>query len=164
MSHALIPGSFDPMTLGHLDIVKRARKHYDKVSVAVLINESKQYLFTLEERAEIARLTLKDLPDVQVVSDTGLLVDLFDRLGADVIVKGVRNEADRAYEEKMAAYNAEHNPRARTVFLQAADDFEDVSSTRVRELLKSGEIPGGLIAESALPYIMDKIGKGAKNA
>ncbi len=154
MCHAVIPGSFDPMTLGHLDIIKRARAHYDKVSVAILINESKKYLFSLEQRVEIARLTLQDYPEVEVVSDTGLLVDLFDKIGADVIVKGVRNEKDRAYEEKMAAYNLEHNPRAKTVFLQAADDFEDVSSTRVRELLKNGGSLEGLIAPAAIPYLL----------
>jgi pantetheine-phosphate adenylyltransferase len=141
------------MTIGHLDIIKRARAHYDKVSVAVLINESKNYLFTLEERTEIARLTLSDYPEIEVVADTGMLVDLFDKLGADVIVKGVRNELDRAYEEKMAAYNLEHNPRAKTVFLQAADDFEDISSTRVRALLKNGESLEGLIAPAAIPYV-----------
>ena len=132
MTHALIPGSFDPMTLGHLDIIKRARGLYDKVTVAVMINESKTYAHTLEERAEMARLTLCDLPDVEVITDAGLLVDLFDRIGADVIVKGIRNETDRIYEEKMAAANLARNPRAKTVFLQAADDYETVSSTDVR--------------------------------
>ena len=152
MSHALIPGSFDPMTLGHLDIVKRARSHYDKVTVAVMINENKTYTHTLEERTEIARLTLADLPDVEVVADDGLLVDLFDRLGADVIVKGIRNEKDRAYEEKMAAANLARNPRAVTVYLQAADDFEFVSSTAVRELLAKGELPDGLVSDRVIEY------------
>ncbi len=157
MSHALIPGSFDPMTLGHLDIIKRARAYYDKVTVAVLINDQKNYTYTLEERTEMAKLTLAGLPDVAVVSDTGLLVDLFDRLGADVIVKGVRNERDRAYEEKMAAYNLERNPRAKTVFMQAADDYEAVSSTRVRELLSKGEAAEDLLAPAVVAYLKRKV-------
>lgn len=154
MCHAVIPGSFDPMTLGHLDIIKRARSHYDKVSVAVMINDAKSYLFSLEERLEIARLTLKKYPDVEVIGDRGMLVDLFDRIGADVIVKGVRNEQDRAYEEAMAKYNREQNPRAHTVFLEAADDYEHLSSTKVRELLQCGASLDGLIAADALPYVM----------
>ena len=156
MMHALIPGSFDPMTLGHLDIVRRARQLYDKVTVAVMINESKTYALSLEERAEMARLTLSELPDVEVVADDGMLTDLFDRIGADVIVKGIRNETDRLYEERMAAYNLERNPRAVTVFLQAADDFEEISSTRVRELLRSGKAPDGLLDARVQAYLLAK--------
>ena len=154
MSHALIPGSFDPMTLGHLNIIKRARSYYDKVTVAVMINEAKTYSLTLEQRAEIARMTLADLPDVEVIADAGMLVDLFDRIGADVIVKGLRNEVDRAYEERMAAINLSKNPRAKTVFLQAADDFEDVNSTQVRKMLAAGERPVDLVAPAVLDYLL----------
>lgn len=153
MSHALIPGSFDPMTLGHLDIVKRARKLYDKVTVAVMINEAKTYAHTLEQRAEMARLTLSDFPDVEVITDAGLLVDLFDRIGADVIVKGIRNEKDRLYEEEMAAANLARNPRAKTVFLQAADDYEEVSSTGVRDLLSENKSPAAFVSPKVLAYL-----------
>ena len=153
MSHALIPGSFDPMTLGHLNIIKRALSHYDKVTVAVMINDQKSYLHTLEQRAEMARLTLAGLSNVEVITDEGMLVDLFDRIGADVIVKGIRNEADRIYEEKMAAYNIAKNPRAKTVFLQAADDYETVNSTSVRELLAKGKMPSDLVAPNVVEYL-----------
>ena len=153
MSLAIIPGSFDPMTLGHLDLVKRALALYDEVVVAVMINPKKCYRYTLEERAEIVRLTLGDLERVRVVQSEGLLVDLFDQLHADVIVKGIRNGRDRLYEEEMAAWNLEHNPRAETVFLQAADDFEDVSSTEVRSLLDRGEQPRGLVAPAVEAFL-----------
>ena len=153
MMHALIPGSFDPMTLGHLDIVRRARRLYDKVTVAVMINEKKSYAHTLEERAEMARLTLCDLPEVEVITDAGLLVDLFDRIGADVIVKGIRNEKDRLYEEEMAAANLAMNPRAKTVFLQAADDYEEISSTGVRNLLAENKSPAALVSPKVLEYL-----------
>ena len=153
MTHALIPGSFDPMTLGHLDIVKRACAEYDKVTVAVMINDSKTYAHSIEERTEMARLTVADLPSVQVVSDRGMLVDLFDRVGADVIVKGVRNEKDRAYEEEMAAYNLAKNPRAKTVLLDADPRLDAVSSTAVREKLAKGERPVGLLAPAVLEYL-----------
>ena len=153
MSHALIPGSFDPMTLGHLNIVKRALKEYDRVTVAVMINDAKQYAHTIEERAEMARLTVQGLPKVAVVVDRGMLVDLFDRIGADAIVKGVRNEKDRAYEAEMAAYNLAKNPRAFTVLYEADPSLDDLSSTRVREMLKNGERPDGLLAPAVLDYL-----------
>ncbi len=153
MSLAIIPGSFDPMTLGHLDLVKRALSMYDEVVVAVMINPKKQYRHTLEERAEIARLTVGDLEHVRVVVSEGLLVDLFDQLNADVIVKGIRNEKDRLYEEEMASWNLEHNARAETVFLQAADDFEHISSTEVRTHLGKGTLPEGLVAPAVAEYL-----------
>ena len=154
MSLAIIPGSFDPMTLGHLDLVKRALSLYDEVVVAVMINPNKQYQHTLEKRAEIARLTLGDLERVRVITSDGLLVDLFNQLNADVIVKGIRNEKDRLYEEEMAAWNLERNPRARTVFLQAADDFEHITSTEVRTRLDRGELPEGLVAPAVAELLI----------
>ena len=153
MSHALIPGSFDPMTLGHLNIVKRALEEYDKVTVAVMINDAKAYAHTIEERAEMARLTVADLARVEVVVDRGMLVDLFDRIGADAIVKGVRNEKDRAYEQEMAAYNLARNPRAVTVLYEADPALGDLSSTVVRDIMKKGERPEGLLAPAVLTYL-----------
>ena len=153
MSHALIPGSFDPMTLGHLDIVKRASAQYERVTVAVMINESKSYAHTIEERAEMARLTVAGLSNVDVVTDRGMLVDLFDRIGADVIVKGVRNEKDRADEAEMAAYNLAKNPRAKTVLWEANPELNDLSSTIVREKISKGERPVGLLAPAVLDYL-----------
>ena len=153
MSLALIPGSFDPMTLGHLDLVKRALALYDEVVVAVMINDQKQYAHSLEERAKTAELTLDGLERARVVTSEGLLVDLFDELGADVIVKGIRNEQDREYEKKMAEWNLEHNPRAKTVFLQAADDFDRISSSAVRERMARGEDLCGLVTPSVATYL-----------
>ena len=161
MSLALIPGSFDPMTIGHLDIVKRTLTLYDEVVVAVLVNAEKKYDHTLEERAEMARLTVAGLDRVRVVAYDGLLVDLFDQLGADMIVKGVRNEKDRAYEEKMAAWNLEHNPKAHTIFLQAADDYELINSTYVRELVREGKSPDSLVVPAVVEYLRAKGELGA---
>ena len=141
MSVALIPGSFDPMTLGHLDLVKRALALYDEAVVAVMINDQKEYVHSLQERAKTVELTLEGVERVRVVTSDGLLIDLFDELGADVIVKGIRNEQDREYEKKMAEWNLEHNPRAKTVFLQAADDFELISSSAVQLVKAPYPIP-----------------------
>lgn len=156
MSIALIPGSFDPMTLGHLDIVRRVAAKYGEVVVAVMNNENKQYSHTMEERLEMARLTVGDLPGVRVIADSGLLVDLFERLGADVIVKGVRNESDRAYEEKMAQWNLAHNPRAKTVLLEADENLIGVCSTAAREKIRQGIAPHGILAERVIDYLIRK--------
>ncbi len=153
MSLALIPGSFDPMTVGHLDIVKRALALYDEVAVAVMVNANKRYEHTMEERVKMAEMTVAGLEHVRVVASEGLLVDLFDELGADVIVKGIRNETDRAYEEQMATWNLEHNPRAVTVFLQAADDYEEISSTRVRALVQEGKSTESLVVPAVAAYL-----------
>lgn len=154
MSLALVPGSFDPMTIGHLDIVKRTLALYDEVVVAVLINAEKKYDHTLAERTEMAKLTVAGLDRVRVVASDGLLVDLFDELGADVIVKGIRNETDRAYEERMAEWNRAHNPRAVTIFLQAADDYEQINSTHVRELVRAGKSPEALVVPAVADYLL----------
>ena len=161
MSIAIIPGSFDPMTVGHLDIVKRALAHYDEVVVAVMINDQKTYDYTLAQRVKMAELTVQGLDRVRVVGSEGLLVDLFDSLGADVIVKGIRNQEDRAYEEKMAAWNLEQNPRATTIFLQAADDYEQIQSTTVRELIHAGESPDAFVVAAVSEYLRDLDKRGA---
>ena len=101
----------------------------------------------------MARLTVQGLSRIEVIVDRGMLVDLFDRIGADAIVKGVRNEKDRAYEVEMAAYNLEKNPRAKTVLLEADPSFGDLSSTAVRDLLKNGKRPEGLLAPAVLDYL-----------
>ena len=155
MSLALVPGSFDPMTVGHLDIVKRALALYDEVAVAVMVNPAKKYDYSMGERVEMAELTVGGLDRVRVVSSEGLLVDLFDELGADVIVKGIRNEDDRVYEEQMARWNLSHNPRAVTVFLQAADDYEEVSSTCVRRLLHEDKSLGALVVPAVDEYLQN---------
>ena len=161
MSIAIVPGSFDPMTVGHLDIVKRALALYDEVVVAVMINDQKTYDYTLEQRVKMAELTVEGLDRVHVVGFEGMLIDLFDELHADVIVKGIRNEEDRVYEEKMAAWNLAHNPRAKTIFLQAADDYDQIHSTKVRELIRAGESPNAFVLPTVCEYIRVLGGHGA---
>ena len=158
MSRALIPGSFDPITVGHVDIIKRAAALYDEVVVAVMRNEQKTYMFDMAERTEMVRLALAEMPSVRVLSDEGLLVDLFDRVQADVIVKGIRNDTDRKYEEDMAERNRARNPRAVTVFLQAADDFETVNSTKARACLREGASFDGLLPAAVEAFLAKRAG------
>ncbi len=156
MSVAVLPGSYDPMTTGHLDLVRRALAQYDRVVVAVMNNDQKVYRFTMDERVHMAALTLAGLDRVTLVHSEGLLVDLFDEVGGTVIVKGVRDERDRAYEEEMAAWNIAHNPRAKTVLLQADDAYRGVCSTAVRDMLAEKKEPVGLVVPAVLAYFKER--------
>ena len=135
---AIVPGSFDPITNGHLDIIRRATELYDEVIVAVMINQSKQYLFTMEQREVLAQIATASMARVRVISSDGMLWKLAQDMGACAIVKGYRNQTDYAYEMEMAKFNKEHNPKAETVLLKADDQMSDVSSTLVREALQTG--------------------------
>ena len=154
--HALVPGSFDPMTLGHYDLIRTVAERYERVTVAVMVNLEKHAQFDMETRVAIARLTLVDLPNVAVISDSGMLIDLFDRVGADVVCKGYRDETDYAYEQVQAEWNAAHNPHFRTELIPSNGEHAHVSSTMVREKLLRGESPEGLVADAALPLLYQK--------
>jgi len=134
---AIVPGSFDPITNGHLSIILKAAEEYDKVFVAVMINDQKKYMFTLEERKKIAQACLSEIEKVTVISSDGWLWELAKQLKACAIIKGVRNNVDLDYETKMAKFNAEHYPEAQTILLPAEDGLENLSSTAVRELINS---------------------------
>lgn len=154
MKTALIPGSFDPMTLGHIDIVERAAKVFDKVILAVMINENKKYSFSIDERQKIAELSLSHLENVSVISYTGWLYELFDIVKADVIVKGVRNSDDLEYENKMAVFNLSKNPNAHTVYFNSAEGLESFSSTAFRTAEDKDASVNKYIAENARAYVL----------
>ena len=153
MKIAVIPGSFDPMTTGHINIIERASKLFDKVFVAVMINSSKQYLFSQEQRTKIARLSCAHLENVEVIFDDGMLWELALRLDACAIVKGIRDDKDYHYEFKMAQFNALKNPDAQTVFLPCDEGAREISSTVVRERLARGENISDIVSDAALEYI-----------
>ena len=156
MSLAIVPGSFDPMTLGHLEIIKTVAKRYDEVVVAVMINRSKKYLFDTETRVAVAEETVKELPNVRVIADSGLLIDLFDRLGADAVCKGWRNQKDYDYELHMADWNSSHNPRFRTEMIRAKSSVEHISSTEVRRRLADGETLEDIVHPDVIPLLLTK--------
>ena len=153
MKTAIIPGSFDPMTLGHRDVVERALKLFDRVIVAIMVNPDKKGRFTFAQRKKIAELTLSDLPEVTVLTADGYLADLAAALKAVAIVKGVRNTEDFEYEQDMAAFNHDRNPVTETVYLPAYGDMVDVSSTFARNSIDSGEYPDNLFSPSVAEYI-----------
>ena len=150
---AIVPGSFDPITNGHVFIITEAAKRYDKVYVAVMINSEKQYIFSLEERKIISTAAVKDLPNVEVLASDGWLYELANSLNADAIVKGYRNEFDLEYENKMAEFNSIHAPNTKTVLIKSANELSNVSSTLVREKIKSNSDISDLIPKDAISEI-----------
>ena len=136
---AIIPGSFDPMTLGHLSFIIKASEMFDNVIVAIMNNSSKNSFFTLLERKEIAEKTCMELGNVKVITADGMLYDVAHAVGAKYIVKGVRNSIDFEYEQNMAKINRALAPDVQTIYLPADSAFEVVSSTLVREMLNNGK-------------------------
>lgn len=157
MKIAVIPGSFDPMTVGHIDIIRRSLKIFDKVFVAVMINDSKHYMFSIEERYEIARLSCKELENTEVISDSGLLASLADKVGACAIVKGVRNETDYRYEAEMAYYNSFKNPKVETLLMLGDKTLDGVSSTELRERISNNRDISDIVSVNAISYIHNLI-------
>ncbi len=157
MKIAVVPGSFDPMTIGHIKIVERASAMFDKVFVAVMINDSKNYMFSPEQRTEIAKLSCQHLDNVEVIFDDGMLWELALRLDACAIVKGIRDDKDYQYEFAMAQFNYERNNRAQTVFLPCDEGAREISSTAVRNKIHGGEDISDIVSPNALEYMMHLI-------
>lgn len=134
----ICPGSFDPVTLGHLDIITRASKMFDKVVVAVLVNSAKTPTFTTEERIELLSEATAELKNVEIVSFEGLLAGYCQKSGIDTIVKGLRAVSDFEYEFQMAIANKKLNPELETIFLTADADSTFLSSSMVREICSMG--------------------------
>jgi len=143
---AIYPGSFDPMTNGHLDIIQRGAKLFDEVIVAVLVNSEKEPLFTAEERVEMMRTILKENGlTVRVDTFGGLLVTYAQKQKAQVIVRGIRAVSDYEYELQMALMNRRLEPRIETVFMMPSEAYSYLSSRLVREVFKLGGSVAGLV-------------------
>ena len=138
MKIAIYPGSFDPVTLGHLNIIKRASNCFDKVIVCVMVNSSKHGLFSPEERVEMIRLTTQRFPNVEVDSASMLLADYACQKGANVLVKGLRAVSDFEQEVQMAMINRKLNPGLDTMFLASSEKYTYLSSSVVKEMARYG--------------------------
>jgi len=157
MRTAVYPGSFDPITNGHLDVIRRASRLYDRLIVGVLDNINKKPLFSALERKEMIDGEIKDLPNVSCDVFSGLLVDFAKQNGASVIVKGLRTVADFEYEFQMALLNKALNPEFETVFMMTDSKYSYISSSMVKEVAKyKGEL-NGLIPPDVIEKIKDKI-------
>ena len=166
MLSALIPGSFDPITCGHLDVITRAAALFDRVTVAVMTNDMhlyvegapvKHYLLDQKTRRDLVAAACAHLSNVTVVDASGLLIDLHARLGTNVIIKGVRTTADFEYEQAHAIWNRAHNPLAETLYFPADPAYDGLSSTLVREKLSAGESVEGLVPDAILPLLMNAL-------
>ena len=160
MTKAICPGSFDPVTLGHLDIVRRAARTFDQVVVTVLANPRKQALFSVEERLEMLRESTADIPNVSVASADGLLVDFARQVGAQVIVKGLRPIQDFEYEWQMGMVNKELASDIETYFLMSRMVFSHLSSSIVRELSAFGRDVDTLVP----PGVAERLRRKFSNA
>ncbi len=150
MSLAVVPGSYDPITVGHVDIIERTAKLFDVVVVAVMLNASKQYRFTIEQRAQLAKISCAHIHNVKVLISEGMLVDVVDELSATAVVKGVRTIKDFRYEQEMAYYNRTKNPKVETLYMPCSPNLKRVSSTLVRRAMDEGRSLKGLLMPDAI--------------
>ena len=153
---AIYPGSFDPVTNGHVDIIRRGAHLFDRIIIAVLINLEKAPLFTVPERVEIAREIFAGNTNVEVDTFDGLLVDYARKRGAGVIVKGLRAVSDFEFEMQMALMNRKLNPDVETVFMMPTQPYTFVSSRLVKEVVALGGSVHGLVPESVEKRLREK--------
>ena len=156
-SLAVFPGSFDPITNGHLDIVERGLRVFERVRLAILINPEKKPLFSIDERVALIRDTYVDNPRVEVDTFSGLLVDYADTAGATVIIRGIRAISDFEYEFQMALMNRRLNTRVETVFLVPKDEYIYLSSRLVKEVFFLGGNLEGLVPTTSLVRMAEKL-------
>jgi pantetheine-phosphate adenylyltransferase len=157
MTYAVYPGSFDPLHNGHLDIIRRAARIYDRLTVAVLDNPLKDNkLFTIGERLEIIQETIDGLPNVDADRFEGLLAEYVRRRKATVIVKSLRAISDFEQELQMAHLNRQLNPNAETTFIMTATRWSYVSSTRIREIAKYGADISKLVPRASLQRLQER--------
>lgn len=156
MRIAVYPGSFDPITNGHLDIIKRGSKSFDKVIVAVLINIDKKGLFDIEERVELIKKVVANMPNVEVLSFSGLLVDFLKIHNASVILKGLRAVSDFEYELQMALMNKKLDPEVETMFMMTSDEYCYLSSSSVKQVAKFGGCIEGLVPDIIIKDVINK--------
>jgi pantetheine-phosphate adenylyltransferase len=154
---ALCPGTFDPVTNGHLDIIERAGQRFDAVVVGVLDNPGKEPLFGVEERVQMLKEVAADLANVSVTSFSGLLVESVKSLGADVVVKGLRALTDFEYEIQMAQMN-HALAGVETLFMTTAPEWSYLSSSLVKEVARFGGDVSGLVPPSVADRLRDKLG------
>lgn len=157
MKIAIYPGSFDPITSGHLNIIRRAADIFDKLIVCVMVNAGKSPMFTLEERVDLIRRVTADIPNVEVDGSSELLAEYARKRGSCVIVKGLRAGSDFEYEFQMALINRKINPDLDTMFLTAEHQYTYLSSSTVKELGKFDVDLSDFLPEQIIPDFQQKI-------
>lgn len=158
MHTALCPGSYDPPTNGHVDVIERAARYFDSVVVAVIANPSKQPMFSLEERTDMLRDALAHVENVDIASFDGLLVDFARERGLSIVVKGLRAVSDFEYELQMAQMNSALEPGIDTMFVTAKPSWAFLSSSLVKEVARYGGSVEGLVPPSVAKALADRVG------
>ena len=158
---AVYPGTFDPMTLGHDDLMRRASRLFDRLIVAVAAGHHKRTMFTIAERLDMARELAKPYANVEVVAFRGLLRDFVVERGGKVVIRGLRAVSDFEYEFQMAGMNRQLMPDVETVFLTPSDQYQFVSGTFVREIATLGGDVSKFVAPSVLRRLQERIGQAA---
>jgi pantetheine-phosphate adenylyltransferase len=156
---ALYPGTFDPPTNGHIDLIQRGSKLFDHLTVAILNNPVKDPLFTVEERAEMLRESTSELGNVSVATFEGLMVEYARQIGASVVLRGIRAISDYEYEFRMALMNRRLAPEIETVFLQPAGRYSFISSRMVKEVFSFGGDVIGLVPPNVFKRLRDRMVK-----
>ncbi len=157
MLRAIYPGSFDPVTYGHLDVIKRSCKIVDKLFVGVLKNNAKMPLFSVEERVKMLEEVTKDLPNVEIVPFEGLLVDLADKLDAKLVIRGLRAITDFEYELQMSQTNHKLGPDVETIFFTTSMEYSYLSSTTVKEIAACGGDVSQFVPEAVARELEQKM-------
>jgi pantetheine-phosphate adenylyltransferase len=155
---ALYPGTFDPPTNGHIDLIQRGARIFDQLTVAILINPVKNPLFTVEERAEMLKEATSSLGNVSVATFDGLMVEFAREQGASAVLRGIRAISDYEYEFQMALMNRRLAPEVETVFLQPAGRYSFVSSRMVKEVVSHGGDVSGLVPANVLKRLRGRMG------
>ena len=156
---ALYPGTFDPPTNGHIDLIQRGAKLFDHLIVSILNNPGKDPLFTVEERAEMLRESTTGMSNVSVATFDGLMIDFARQQGAKAVLRGIRAISDYEYEFQMALMNRRLAPEIETVFLQPAGRYSFVSSRMLKEVFSFGGDVSGLLPPNVLKRLQSRIGK-----
>lgn len=157
---AVYPGTFDPLTNGHVDIIRRGSALFDRIVVAILVNPAKSPLFTVEERMEMTKVVFEDQPGVEVDMFQGLLVDYALKQDADVIVRGLRAISDFEYEMEMALMNRRLSPTLETVLMMPAESYTYLSSRLVKEIFALGGSIRGLVPDVVEARLEEKANAG----
>ena len=161
-NRAIYPGTFDPITNGHLDLVKRASKLFDEVIVSIAASSSKNPLFSLDERIELCSHAVKDIPGVKVRGFTGLLIHYLQEVEANVIIRGLRAVSDFEYEFQLATMNRKLDANAETVFLTPSENYTFISASLIREIATLGGDVSPFVHPSVLEAIKSKLAKNKR--
>jgi len=153
MSTIIYPGTFDPITLGHINLVERAARLFDKVIIAIAQSERKSPLFTFDQRVELAAASTEHIPNVSIIGFKGLIVDIAKAHHAEAVLRGVRNATDFDYELQMADMNQHMKNDFETIFLTPANQYSFVSSTLVREIASMG----GDVSDFVSPQVLNAL-------